>query len=108
MFMVKSFVVKFNFHDVLGVCFKIRYEPYVGTLGPNLTVGPNIRLPPLKPHILFYSNGLAICHGLPYTGHVKVNNSKWVAILNLIKSKFFSVYPLLKPHILFHSNSLAI
>ena len=30
--------------------------------------------PLLKSHILFYSNGLAIQHGLPKNGNVKVNN----------------------------------
>ena len=32
--------------------------------------------PHLKSHILFYSNGLAILHGLPNIGHVKVNNGR--------------------------------
>ena len=34
----------------------------------NCTVHP----PPPKPHILFYSDGLAIQQGLPNIGHVKV------------------------------------
>ena len=29
--------------------------------------------PFLKPHILFYGNGLAISHGLPDITHIKVN-----------------------------------
>ena len=40
--------------------------------------------PHLESHILFYSNGLAIWHGLPNNGHVKVNNGRKAAILNLI------------------------
>ena len=59
--------------------------------------------PLLKSHILFYSNGLAIKHGLPNNGHVKVNNGRKAAMSN-----FFKMHPLLKSHILFHSNGLAI
>ena len=36
--------------------------------------------PLLKYHILFYSNGLAIQHGLPNNGNVKVNNGIKAAI----------------------------
>ena len=36
--------ILFYFHDVLGDYFKIRDEPYGGSLGPTLTVGHNIRL----------------------------------------------------------------
>ena len=64
--------------------------------------------PLLKSHILFYSNGLAIKHGLPNIGHVKVNNGREAAILNLIKSIFFKMHPLMKSHILFYSNGSAI
>ena len=32
--------------------------------------------PLLKSHILLYSNGLAIQHGLPNIGHVKMNNGR--------------------------------
>ena len=32
--------------------------------------------PPPKTHILFYSNGLAIKHGLPNIGYVKMNNGR--------------------------------
>ena len=65
--------------------------------------------PHLKAHISFYSNGLAISHGLPNNGHVKVNNGrKEAAILNLIWSKFFKLHPFLKSHISFYSNGLAI
>ena len=42
--MMTSFVVIFYLYDVLSVCFEIRDEPYGGSLGPTLTVGPNIRL----------------------------------------------------------------
>ena len=45
--------------------------------------------PVLKSYILFYSNGLAILHGLSNNGHVKVNNDLKAVILNLIKSIFF-------------------
>ena len=31
--------------------------------------------PPLKSHILFYSNGLAIQHGLPDIRPIEVNNA---------------------------------
>ena len=42
MFMVKSFVVRFHFIFMMfWVCFEIRDG---GSLGPILTVGPNIRL----------------------------------------------------------------
>ena len=30
--------------------------------------------PPLKPHILFYSSGLAIEQGLPDIRHIELNN----------------------------------
>ena len=60
--------------------------------------------PLLKSHILFYSNGLAISHGLPNKSHVKVSNGRKAAILNLTKSIFFKMHPLLKSHILFYSN----
>ena len=56
----------------------------------------------------FYSNDLAIYHGLPNNGHVKVNNGLKAAILNLIKSKFSKMHPQLKSHISFYSNGLAI
>ena len=39
---------------------------------------------------------------------VKVNNGRWVAILNFIDLKFFKMYPLLKPYNLFYSNGVAI
>ena len=45
--------------------------------------------PLLKSHILFYSNGLAIKHGLPNNGHVNVNNGRLAAILNLDELNFF-------------------
>ena len=64
--------------------------------------------PQLKSHISFYSNRLAIQHGLPNIGHVKVNNGLKAAILNLIKSKFYKMHPQLKSHISFYSNGLAI
>ena len=64
--------------------------------------------PQLKSHISFYSNGLAIEHGLPNIAHVKVNNGLKEAILNLIKLKFFKMHPLMKSHILFYCNGLAI
>ena len=64
--------------------------------------------PYLKPHILFYSNGLAICYGLSDITHIEVKSGHRSAILNLIKLNFFMVYPYLKLHILFNSNNLAI
>ena len=64
--------------------------------------------PLLKIPILFYSNGLAIQHGLPNNGHVKVYNGLNAAILNLNESIFFKMHPLLKSHILFYSNGLAV
>ena len=33
----------------------------------------------LKPHILFYNNGLAIWHGLPNIRHIEVNYRRWLA-----------------------------
>ena len=54
--------------------------------------------PLLKSHILFYSNGLAIYHGLSNNGQVKVNNGRLAAILNLDKLIFFKMHPLLKPY----------
>ena len=63
---------------------------------------------PLKPHILFYSNGLATWYGFPDITHFKVDNCRKSAIFNLIDSKFVRTYPFLKPHLLFNSNGLAI
>ena len=65
--------------------------------------------PPLKPHILFHSNGLAIWHALPDIRPIEVNNGRLLVILNSIKFKILRVH-LLKPHILLHSrpNGLAI
>ena len=37
--------------------------------------------------------------------YIKVKSGRRSAILNLIKLKFFAVYPYLKPHILFYTNS---
>ena len=64
--------------------------------------------PLLKSHILFYSNGLAIQHGLPNNGHVKVNNGRLAAILNLVKLNFLKMHPPLKPDKLFDSNGVVI
>ena len=50
----------------------------------------------LKPHILFYSNGLPIWHGFPDITHIEINNSRKSAILNLIKLNFFRAYHSLK------------
>ena len=61
-----------------------------------------------KSHILFYSNGLAVWHGLPNNGHVKVNNGRLAAILNLDELNFFKMHPLLKPYNLFDINGVAI
>ena len=60
----------------------------------------------LKSHILFYSNGPAISHGLPNISNVKVNSGRKAAILNLIES--IKMHPLPKRHILFYNNGLAI
>ena len=62
----------------------------------------------LKPHILFYSNGLAIWHSFPDIIHIKVNNGRKSPFLHLIELIFFRAYPTLKPHILLHSNGQAI
>ena len=64
--------------------------------------------PILKSHILFYSNGLAIYHGLPNNGHVKVNNGRLAAILNLVELNFFKMHPPLKTYNLFYSNGVDI
>ena len=40
--------------------------------------------------------------------HIEVKSGRRSAILNLIKLKFFMVYPYLKLHILFYSKGLAI
>ena len=64
--------------------------------------------PSLKPHILFYCNGLVIWHGLPDIKHNKVNYGRYSAIFNLIKLKCFRAYPFLKPHNLFYSIGSAI
>ena len=63
---------------------------------------------PLKPHILFHSNGLAIKHALSDIRPIEVNNGRLLAILNSIKFKIFRVHLLLKPHNLLDSNGLAI
>ena len=39
----------------------------------------------LKPHILFYSNGLAIWHNCPDITHMKVNNGCQSDIFNFIR-----------------------
>ena len=57
---------------------------------------------------MFYSNGLAIQHGLPNNGHVKVNNGRLAAILNLVELNFFKMHPPLKPYNLFYSNGVDI
>ena len=44
--------------------------------------------PTLKPHILFYSNRLVIQLGLPNIEHLKVNNGRYSAILNLTNLYF--------------------
>ena len=36
--------------------------------------------PHLKPHILFYSNGLAIWYDFPDITHIKVNNGQLSAL----------------------------
>ena len=58
--------------------------------------------PFMKPHILFYSNGLGIWHGFSkkYITHIKVNNGSKSPILNLSELQFFRTYPSLKPYIL--------
>ena len=43
--------------------------------------------------MLFYSNGLAIRHGLSDIMHIKVNYERWSAILNLIELIFFRAHP---------------
>ena len=40
--------------------------------------------------------------------NLSIGSGRMLAILNLIKLKFFMVYPYLKMHILFYSNGLAI
>ena len=59
----------------------------------------------MKPHILFYGNGLAVCQ---ISGILKLIMADSLAILNLIKVIFFRAYLCLKPHILFYCNGLAI
>ena len=61
-----------------------------------------------KTRISFYSNGLAIWHGLQNIGHVKMNNGDRRPLMNLIDSKFFKMHLHLKSHISFYSNGLAI
>ena len=53
----------------------------------------------LKPHILFYNNGLSIWHSLSDIKHIKVNHGRWSAILKLIKLKFVRAYPYPKTHL---------
>ena len=48
--------------------------------------------PSLKPHILFYSNGLAIWHSFPDITHTEVNDGLKSAILNLTEFTFFKAY----------------
>ena len=47
-----------------------------------------MHLPP-KTHTLFYSNGLAIYHGLPNIGHVKMNNGRKGGHFEFDQVKFF-------------------
>ena len=58
--------------------------------------------------LVFHSNGIAIWHGFPVITHIEVKSGRRSAISNLIKLKFFMVYPYLKLHFLFYSNGLAI
>ena len=60
-----------------------------------------IRLHP-RPHILFYSNGLAIYHGLPDIRPIHINI---VGHFEFNQVKKIEVHPPLKTHILFHSSS---
>ena len=61
----------------------------------------------LKPHILFYSNGLASWHNCPDITHMTVNNGCQSDIFNFIRLNQQWTYHSLKPHILFYSNGLA-
>ena len=49
--------------------------------------------PSLKPHILFYSNGLDKWHGFPDITHINVNNGYKSAILSMIELKFLQGMP---------------
>ena len=53
----------------------------------------------MKPHILFYSNGLAICiwHSFHDIIHIKADKDPKLAILNLIELTFFRAYPSFNP-----------
>ena len=53
-------------------------------------------------------NSLAIWPSFTDIMHIKVNNGRKSAIIELIELTFFTEYPSLKPHILFYSNGLAI
>ena len=52
------------------------------------------QLPSLKPHILFYSNTLAIWLGLPDIRHITLNYGRQSAILNLIELNIFQALSL--------------
>ena len=56
----------------------------------------------LKPHILLYSNGQAIWHGLADIKHVKVNYGSCQPFWILTSLKISRAYSYLKPHILFY------
>ena len=64
----------------------------------------------MKPHILFYSNRIAIQRGLPDIRTVEINNgpARVSAILNSIELKISRMHPPPEIHILFYSNGLAI
>ena len=55
-------------------------------------------LPPLKPHILLFDNGL------PDIRPIKVNKGLLLSILYSIKLKYFRVHPSRKPHTLFYKG----
>ena len=50
-------MVRFDFHAVLDVRFEIRDEHYGGSLGPTLTVRPNVELIPTRLSVIF----IALC-----------------------------------------------
>ena len=80
------FVCLYKFMQICTVCPVLRKVKIILFFGSEkLKKGTNNFVeifrayPYLKPHILFYSNGLAIWHVLPNIRHIKVNYSRWSA-----------------------------
>ena len=84
--------VRRNFNlNWLGSASEIQLKPF-----ESIQTNSEINI---HAYFAFYSNVLAIWHGLQDIRHIKGNYGWQSAILNLIKLKFFKACPHLKQHI---------